>query len=143
MGNVDAMGRLFNPVPVAAGVLVSLRQGAGVEFICTGADTFTLQSASTYNGSKTPLAAIRRYWENASTATADAWTDSGDLGTPVDSVTTSGGTLVFSIGPEDLPAGSKWAAVTVGGSGLVAAMVYDLYAPRQPVNLVPLSGASS
>jgi hypothetical protein len=141
MGHIDALGRLFNPVPVAAGVLVSVRQGP-VEFLCTGADTFTLNSAATYNGSPAALAAIRRYWENTAVNGSAQWTDSGDV-TPVSAVTTSGGSLVFSVGQEDLPAGSKWVSVSVAGSGLVAAIVYDLNVQRSPSALQQLSGASS
>lgn len=140
---MEALGRLFNAVPIAAGVLVSVKDAAGITFVCTGADTFSVKSAATYNGSVTALPAISRYYENTATNGSAAWTDSGDLGSPVSSVTTSGGSLVFFIDAADLPAGAEYVEVTVAASGLVAALPHDLLAQRTPANLRVLSGSTS
>jgi hypothetical protein len=138
----EALGRLFNVAPIAAGTLISLKDAAGISFVCTGNDTFSLVSASTYNGSTTALAAISRYYKSTSTAGAAAWTDSGDI-TPVSSVTISSGTLVFYVDAADLPSGAVYVEVSVASSGLVTAVPHDLMSPRTPKNLRLLSGSTS
>lgn len=140
---MEGLGRLFNIAPIAAGTPISLKRAAGITFVCTGADTFTLYSSNTYNGAGTTLAAISRYYKCTSTAGGAQWTDSGDLGAPVDAVTIASGALAFYVDGADLPAGSDWAIVKVGASGLVAAIVHDLFTQQGPKVLAPLSGANS
>lgn len=139
---MEGLGRLFNVVPIAAGTLISLKDSAGITFVCTGADTFTVKSAATYNGSPTALTAISRYYSNTSTAGAAAWTDSGDV-SPVSAVTIASGAVCFYIDASDLPAAAEYVEVTVGASGLVAAILHDLNVQRQPKNLRVLSGSTS
>jgi hypothetical protein len=139
---MEGLGRLYNKVPIAAGVLISLKEAAGVQFTCTGADTFTVKSATAYNGSGTNLVAITRYYTNTSTAGAAAWADSGDIAATA-SVTIASGTVSFYIDAADLPAGASWVEVTVGASGLVQAETVDLFQQQNPKLLQPLSGASS
>jgi len=139
---MEALGRLLNVAPIAAGTLISLKDAAGVTFVCTGNDTFSLLSATTYNGSTSALTAISRYYKSTSTAGAAAWTDSGDV-TPVSSVTISSGTLVFYVDAADLPTSAEYVEVSVGASGLVAAITHDLLTQRTPSNLRLLSGSSS
>lgn len=54
----EQFGRDFDYVPSATGLLLSLKLAAGVTFFGIGADTYTLKSASTYNGS--PAAVLVR-----------------------------------------------------------------------------------
>lgn len=139
---MEGLGRLFNIAPIAAGTPISLKRAAGVTFVCTGADTFTLYSASTYNGAGSTLTAITRYYKCTSTAGGAAWTDSGDVAA-VDAVTIASGAVAFYVDGADLPAGSDWAIVKVGASGLVAAVVHDLFSAQGPKALAPLSGSTS
>jgi hypothetical protein len=138
----EGLGRLFNVVPIAAGTLISVKDAAGVTFVCTGNDTFTLKSAATYNGSATALTAITRYYKCTSTAGAAAWTDSGDV-TAVSAVTISSGAVAFYVDSSDLPAAAEYLEVTVAASGLVAAITHDLLPQRNPKSLRQLSGSSS
>lgn len=140
---MEQLGRDFNIAPIAAGVLISLKDAAGITFVCTGDDTFTVKSAATYNGSATALAAIQRYYECTSTSGGAAWTDSGDLGSPVSAVTIASGTVAFYVDAADLPSGAEYVEVTVGASGLVTAIPGNLLAQRTPGNLRVLSGSSS
>lgn len=142
MAGMEGLGRLFNVVPIAAGVLIPIKDTAGITFVCTGNDTFTVKSAATYNGSPTALAAIARYYSNTATNGSAAWTDSGDI-TPVNNVAISSGTVVFYVDESDLPAGAEYVEVTVAASGLVAAVVHDLKVQRTPSNLRVLSGSTS
>jgi hypothetical protein len=139
---MEGLGRLFNVVPIAAGTLISLKDSAGITFVCTGNDTFTVKSAASYNGSVTALTAITRYYKCTSTAGAAAWTDSGDV-TAVNNVAITSGALAFYIDAGDLPAGADYVEVTVAASGLVAAILHDLNVQRQPANLRVLSGSTS
>lgn len=139
---MEALGRLFTVAPIAAGTLISLKDAAGITFVCTGNDTFSLVSASTYNGSTTALSAIARYYKSTSTAGAVAYTDSGDI-TPVSSVTIASGTVVFFVDAADLPTGAQYVEVSVAASGLVMAIPHDLTTQRQPKNLRVLSGSTS
>lgn len=139
---MEALGRLYNKVPIAAGVLISLKEAAGVQFTCTGADTFTVKSATTYNGSATNLTAITRYYTNTSTAGAAAWVDSGNVAATA-SVTIASGAVSFYIDAADLPAGAAWVEVAVGASGLVQAETVDLFQQQNPKYLQTLSGSAS
>jgi hypothetical protein len=140
---MEALGRLFNVAPIAAGTLISLKDAAGVTFVCTGNDTFTVKSANTYNGSATALTAITRYYSNTSTAGGAAWTDSGDLANAVSAVTIASGVVVFYIDAADLPAGAEYVEVTVAASGLVQAITHDLLPQRTPKLMRQLSGSAS
>src|SRR5215469_14836054 len=131
---MEALGRLYNKVPIAAGKLISLKQAAGVQFTCTGADTFTVKSATTYNGSGTNLTAITRYYTNTATDGSAAWVSSGDVAA-VASVTIASGAVSFYIDAADLPAGASWVEVTVGGTGLVQAETVDLFQQQDPSRL--------
>lgn len=147
MAGMEGLGRLFNVVPIAAGVLIPVKDAAGITFVCTAttaAETFTVNSAATYNGTATPLAAIARYYENTATNGSAAWTDSGDI-TPVSDVVVASGSLAFYIDESDLPAGAEYVEVAVTGTGVgtVVAIVHDLKVQRTPSNLRVLSGASS
>jgi hypothetical protein len=140
MAGMESLGR-FNDVPIAAGVLISMKDASGITFTCTGADTFTVKSAPTYNGSVTALPAIGRYYSNTSTNGSAAWTDSGDI-TPVSAVTIASGTVSFYVDESDLPAGAAYVEVAVAASGLVAARL-ELKSQRTPSNLRVLSGSTS
>lgn len=139
---IEALGRLFNVAPIAAGTLISVKDAAGITFVCTGADTFTVKSAAAYNGAATALAAISRYYSCASTAGAAPWTDSGDIA-PVSAVTIASGAVCFYVDAADLPSGAEYVEVSAAVSGLVIAIPHDLLAQRTPKNLRVLSGASS
>lgn len=139
---MEGLGRLFNVAPIAAATGISLKEAAGVTFVCTGADTFTVKSMTTYNGSGTALTAITRYYTNTSTAGAAAWVDSGDV-TAVSAVTIASGAVAFYIDAADLPASAEWVEVTVGASGLVTAIAHDLFQQQNPKYLQTLSGSAS
>lgn len=142
MAGMEGLGRLFNVVPIAAGVLIPLKDASGVTFVVTGDDTFTVKSAATFNGSATDLAAVARIYSSTATNGSAAWTDSGDI-TPVDTVTIASGTAAFYVDSSDLPAGAEYVSVTGASTGLVTAIVHDLEVQRTPPHLRVLSGASS
>ena len=138
---MEGLGRVVNVVPIAAGTLISLKDAAGVTFVVTGNDTFTLKSAATYNGSVTALATITNYYTNTSTSGAAEWVAASQAA--ASTVVIASGAASFFVDASDLPAAAEYVEVTVAASGLVMATLHDLLVQRTPPNLRQLSGASS
>ena len=138
---MEGLGRRFNVVPIAAGTLISVKDCAGVEFICTGNDTFSLVSAATYNGSTTALAAITHYFTCTSTAGAAAWVEHTQAA--ASTVVIASGAVAFYIDCADLPSAAQYLEVSVGASGLVTAITHGLLAERLPSLCRVLSGSTS
>jgi hypothetical protein len=145
---MEGLGRLFNVVPIAAGTLISLKDAAGITFVCsatTDPETFTLNSAATYNGSTSTLTSITRYYTNTSQSGGAQWTDSGDISAVDNVVVAAGDTVAFYVDASDLPAGAEYVevAVTGSGTGVALAITGDLLTQRTPANLRALSGSTS
>jgi len=138
---MEGLGRRFNVVPIAAGTLISVKDCAGVEFIVTGNDTFTLASAATYNGSTTPLAAITHYFTCTSTAGAAAWVEATQAA--ASTLVIASGAAAFYVDCADLPANAQYLKVSVAASGLVFAITHGLLTERLPSLLRQLSGSAS
>ncbi len=134
MGAMESLGKTFNIVPIAAGVGLSLRDCAGISFVCTGNDTFTLTVADSFAGSyATPGNIITRKVTNTATNGSAAWVSATQAAS--NAVTISSGTVVFYVSGDSLPDGKAYAKVSAGGSGLVTAVFTDLTAGRKPDNL--------
>ena len=134
---MEGLGRLFNVVPIAAGKSISLKDAAGVTFVCTGADTFTVKSQPTAGGTAANLPVITDYYTNTATDGTAKWADASQAAAAA--VTIAGGTVAFYVAAADLPAGAAYAEVTVGAAGLVHAIVHDLMSQRDPANLAALN----
>jgi hypothetical protein len=138
MPNTEALGRHLNIVPIAATVGLSLKNAGGVTFVCTGNDTFTVTCASTFAGTyATPGNIITRKFTNTATNGTAAWVEATQ--TASNAVTISSGSVAFFIGEDMLPDGKTYVKVTIGASGLVAAVFTALKAQRSPANLAALS----
>jgi hypothetical protein len=138
---MEALGKLYNKVPIAAGVLISLKDAAGIQFTVTGNDTFTLSSAATQGGSPTALATITAYHTNTSTNGSAAWVAASQAA--ASTVVIASGSASFYVDAADLPSAAEYVKVAAGGSGLVQAEVVGLLVQRGPENLRVLSGSSS
>jgi hypothetical protein len=138
---MEGLGRVVNVVPIAAGTLISMKDCAGITFVVTGDDVFTLKSAATYNGSPSTLATITNYYTNTSTAGAAPWLAANQAA--ADNVSIASGAASFYVDASDLPAAAEYVEVTVAASGLVMAILHDLLVQRTPPNLRQLSGSSS
>jgi hypothetical protein len=153
MAGMEGLGRLFNVVPIAAGVAINLNQSSAVTFVCTGNDTFTATVASSFSASYvTPPTTtiggglIRNYYTNTATNGTAAWVKTAlASGSYSNSETISSGSLVFTVYGTDLDVQAiggtnyQYIKVSVGSSGLVAAIVHDLTVQRTPANLELLS----
>ncbi|MEU1445503.1 hypothetical protein [Streptomyces mirabilis] len=137
MGAMEGLGRLFNVVPIAAGAAMSLKGAAGVTFICTGNDTFTITVSDVFGGSyATPGNIITKKITNTATNGTAAWVSATQSAS--NAVTIASGSVAFYVGGDSLPDGKAYVKVSAGGSGLVAAVVHDLVPRRKADNLAIL-----
>lgn len=135
---MEALGREFNIIPIAAGVAVSLKNATGVTFICTGNDTFTVTVADTFGGSyATPGNILTRKVTNAQTNGTAAWAEA--LQSASNAVTIASGTVSIHVPAESLPDGKAYVKCSAGAAGLVTAITHDLTTQRTPANLPALS----
>ena len=135
---IEQLGRVFNAVPIAAGVAVSVKDCQGYTFICTGADTFTVTSSATFGGTyATPGNIITRKQTNTATNGTAQWVQATQSAS--NAVTIASGAVAFYIDANDLPAGNRYVKVTQGTAGLVTAIAGDLLVQRDAGNLAALS----
>lgn len=140
---IATLGRDSVTVPVAASVLLSLKDYAGIEFTVTGEDTFTLQSGVSYDdGSPADLATITDYWANASNAGADKYTDATQAAAAT-LVNAGDTTKVFYVDAADLPSGALYVQVVPTDAGTVIARLVNPLVGRDPANLRAVSGSGS
>lgn len=134
MGAMEGLARVFNPVPIAAGAALSLRDAGGVTFLCTGNDTFTITVSDTFGGSyATPGNIITKKITNTSTNGTAAWVSASQSAS--NAVTISSGAVAFYVSGDSLPDGKSYVKVSVGASGLVTALLHDLTVQRKADNL--------
>ena len=138
---IEGLGRLYNFVPIAASTLISVKDCAGIEFCVTGNDTFTLSTATSYNGSTTAAAVITDYYTCTSTSGGAKWVFTVQAAAST-LVITSGAALFF-VDAATLPASATYVQVAPASAGLVAAVAVNLLVARAPANLRQLSGSSS
>lgn len=135
---MEALGREFNVIPIAAGVAVSLKQATGVTFVCTGNDTFTITTADTFGGSyATPGNILTRKVTNTATNGTAAWAEATQAAS--NAVVIASGTASIHVPADALPDGKAYVKCTASSAGLVTAIVHDLTTQRAPSNLPALS----
>lgn len=139
---MEALGRLFNVIPsvggasAANGKALSLRDCQAATFILNGADTYTFTCSATFAGSYTSIGNIivKRYACTATDGTA-AWTQPANQAAS-NAVVVASGVQVVHIAGASLPDTMKYIKCTVTGTtGLVTAILHDLYVQRTPPNL--------
>jgi hypothetical protein len=136
---MEGLGYLFNVIPTAQGRSVSLKNAAGVTFVCYGAnEVFTLNSQPTAGGSATALATISRYQQSSTATGANVWVE--ETQSAASTVTPpSSGMVAFYVDAADLPSGADYVEVVHTSSGLVVAIVHGLLDQRDPASLPALS----
>lgn len=131
---MEGLGRLFNVVPIAAGVEINMREVDAVTFVCTGNDTFTITAANAIGGSYTsPGSIITNKYTNTSTAGAAKWVRATQ--SAANAVTIASGAVAFTVNGSSLADGQTTVKCSAGGSGLVFAILHDLKSKRGPANL--------
>ncbi|TVZ96516.1 hypothetical protein [Streptomyces sp. BK340] len=134
MAGMYGLGRVINVIPIAAGNAFKLRGASAVTFVCTGNDTFTVTASSSFGGSySSPGNIITRKATCTATNGTAAWVESTQAAS--NAVTIASGTVVFSVLTSQLADPNDYVKVSVGGSGLVTAILHDLIVQRKPSNL--------
>lgn len=135
MAGIEALGRVVDVVPIAAGVGISMRDCSGILFVCTGADTFTLTMSATFAGSyTTPGNILNHYYQAAATNGTAAWTKQTQS---VSNAVVQAGAYTTGIHLLSgmIPDPNVYAKLTASAAGLVTAILFDLEYQRKPANL--------
>lgn len=143
MAGMEALGRVCDIIPIAAGKPFKLRGASAVMFCVTGAAAQpTINERSSFGGSDTALAVIKDvYWSTATDGTA-AW--SKLIISPTVSTYTHGTTTglttatmsVFHVFTSMLSDPFNYLnCVSTAGPALITAVLYDLVHQRGPANL--------
>lgn len=140
MAGMEGLGRVFDTVPIASGVYISMKNASGITFVCTGADTFTVREAKDASGGSVQDIGnvITHYYQNTSTAGAAGWTKQTQAGAAA--VTQAGAyATVIEIFGSMMDDGFDYIYCHAAASGLVHAVLHDLTVGRSPVNLATLA----
>jgi len=138
---MDGLGKVFNVVAVADGVLVPLKDAGAVSFVCflgTG-DTYTVQEAKDAAGTGAQnLATVDHFYD--STGVGGAWSKmtQAAAATVVNDGTAGHDCSVFTIQASELSDTYTHVKCTSTGAGTVVAVLHDLQVQRAPENLPAL-----
>lgn len=132
--SIELLGRTIDVVPIASGSAISLKNCAGITFVVTGNDTWTLTSSATFGGAYTsPGNIIVRTYKSTATNGTAAWTRVNQ--TAAATVVSASGTVVFFVDGCSLPDTHTYVKLTAGAAGTVFAILGDLDVQRAPANL--------
>jgi hypothetical protein len=144
---MEALGRLVNVIPVAAGKPFKMRGASGVMVVVTGTNAVvTVKEDSSFGGAfATTLAAIKNiYWTTASDGTA-AWNKLSLGASPVGTYTHGSAgppslltatVTAFHVFTSELSDPNDYLSITVTGTTPTCTVIpYDLVHQRGPANL--------
>lgn len=135
MAGMEALGRLVDIVPIAAGQAFKTRGATGFLVVCTGADTFTVTVGNSFGSVSTnPGTIINHFYQRADTNGTHAWTRQTQAASNAVVQANAGYTTAFEV-LSAMIEGYTYMKVAVGGSGLVIALPHDLTVQRTPANL--------
>lgn len=142
MSGQEALGRLVNAIPIAAGKPFKMRGASGVLVVVTGAAAQpTLNERSSFGGADTALAVIRNvYWSTATDGTV-AWAKTvlANVSTYIHGTTTGLTTATcsaFHVYTSMLSDPFNYLnVVSTAGPALIQVYPYDLVTQRAPANL--------
>lgn len=139
----EGLGRVFNVVPTAADTpWISMKNAGGLAFVCVGADTYTISSATDAAGTgPVLLACVTHFYTSSSAAGAQPWVRSPLTGenNAASAVVVPGALGCIQINNTSLPDTADYVRCVSTGAGLVIAIAYDLREQRTPQNLVALA----
>ena len=138
---MDGLGRVFNVIAVADGVLVPVVDGTAVSFVCMlgAGDTYTVQEAKDAAGTGAQnLATVDHFYD--STGVGGAWSKvtQAAAATVVNDGTAGHDCSVFTIQAAELSDTFTHVKCTSTGAGTVVAILHDLVVQRAPENLAAL-----
>lgn len=135
---MEALGRLFNVLPVADDVYVDLSDAAGVTFVgvLTSGDTWTLTEQKRDGSGDQVLTTITRYWTAATVGAAWVLHTQAAASTVV--TTASEDVVVIEVEAIELTDGYSQVKIASTSTGTVFAIKRDLLVQRKPSNLPAL-----
>jgi hypothetical protein len=136
---MDALGRVFNVLPVADDVYVPLRDAGAVTFVCvnTSGDTYTLTEAKDAAGTGAQvLATMADFYISATVGAVWAKVTHAAASTIVP--TGSQDVAVITVAQAELSDTYDWVKLASTGAGTVVAILHDLLVQRKPENLPAL-----
>jgi hypothetical protein len=139
MAGMNGLGRVFDTIPIAAGVIFKFRGASAVTFDCTGADTFTVTVGTVHATAATsPGNIFTYYYQRAATDGSVAWTKQTQAASNA-VVQASAYQTLFTVYTSQIADPNTYIKCAVGGSGLVRAILHDLVVQRAPANLETLN----
>ena len=135
---MDALGRLFDIVPVADGVFINVTGVGNVCFlgILAAGDTWTLQEATAASGgTEQNLAVITKSYVQTTGAGADTWTKLTQAANAAEVTSSAQDAVVIEVDTTALSAGFDFLKLTSTSTGTVTAILTDLKVQRKPENL--------
>lgn len=151
MAGMEGLGRVFDTVPVASGVVISMKNCSAVSFIATASTTattsLTFTAAKTFSGTPANFTTANgfgqatRWYQNTSNAGAAGWTkQTASWASNVLTIgATSGYTSVVSIFGSQMADGYAYIICTGTNTGVLVALLHDLTVQRGPDNLATLA----
>lgn len=142
---MEFLGRYGNVLPVASGVAINMSNCVGVAFFGTNDNTYTLTLATTFGGSysqPTGWNPITHYYTNADNGVGTgAWSDKVTQAASNVVTIASDIEVCIQVFGSMIPDTYKFLKCTSSapGDGTLVAVLYELDAPRKPVNLPKIS----
>lgn len=132
---MEALGRLFNVLPVADDAYVDMKNAAGVTFIgvLAAGDTWTLTEQKPDGSGDQVLATIERYYTAATVGAAWVLHTQAAASTVV--TTASEDVVCIHVNDTELSDGYSMVKLASTSTGTVFAITHDLKVQRDPVNL--------
>jgi hypothetical protein len=143
MAGMDGLGRVFNVVPAAASLYISMEQCSAISFVCTSAnsDTFAFGEAQDSAGTGAQLFADgakgtypTHYYEASDVDGSVAWVKHS-LADDTTGAITTGHCIVVSVLSSIMDDTYDYVYVTPSATGTVIAILHDLTVQRTPANL--------
>jgi hypothetical protein len=141
----EFLGKYGNVLLAASGVAINMSECVGVAFFGTNDNTYTLTLSTSFGGSYSQPAGwnpITHYYTNADNgAGTSAWSDKvTQAASNVVTIATDIAVCIHLFGSM-VPDTYKYVKCTASspGDGTLVAVLYELNAPRKPVNLPKIS----
>ncbi len=142
---MEFLGRYGNVLPAASGVAINLSNCEGVAFFGTNDNTYTLTLSKTFGGSysqPTGWNPITHYYTNADNGVGtSAWSDKVAQAASNAVVIATDIEVCIQLFGIMVPDTYQFVKCTASapGDGSLIAVLYELKAPRKPVNLPKIS----
>jgi hypothetical protein len=135
---MEALGRLFDIVPVAQDVFLNVKDASNVCYVgvLAAGDTWTLQEATAMSGgTEQNLSVITHSYVQATGTGADTWTKLTQAANAAEVTSSSQDAVVIEIDTNSLSDGFHYLKLTSTSTGTVTAILTDLKVQRVPTNL--------